>query len=58
MPLHPPVKPSAAAERLLSSPHIRKPTRDLASLGLPVARPLRMSLTESLMLEREGRLDR
>jgi hypothetical protein len=57
MPLHPPVKPSAAEERLLNSPNVRKPTRDLASIGLPAARPLRMSLTESLMLEREGRLD-
>jgi hypothetical protein len=58
MPLHPPVKPSATAERLLSSPNVRKPTRDLASIGLPSPRPLRMSLTESLMMEREGRLDR
>ena len=53
------VKPSPGAERILRSPHIQKPTRDFASLGLPLAMPVKMSLTEALMLDRgEGRLER
>jgi hypothetical protein len=49
----------SGAERILRSPHIRKPTRDFASLGLPSHIPVKMSLTEALMLDRgEGRLER
>lgn len=48
-------------ERLFRAGHLRLPTRDLASLGLPPARPVatRMTLTEALMLDRgEGGLAR
>jgi len=55
----PSIRPLSGAERILRSPHIRKPTRDLASIGLPKAFPVKMSLTEALMLDRgEGRLAR
>jgi hypothetical protein len=47
-------------ERLFRAGHLRLPTRDLASLGLPPARPAnQMTLTEALMLDRgEGGLAR
>jgi hypothetical protein len=54
-----PLKLSPGAGSILRSPHIRKPTRDLASIGLPPEVPLKMSLSEALMLDRgEGRLVR
>ena len=58
-------KMSPVMERLFRAGHLQLPTRDLASLGLPVARPAsssdknKMSLTEALMLDRgEGRFAR
>jgi alkylhydroperoxidase/carboxymuconolactone decarboxylase family protein YurZ len=63
-----PPKMSPVMERLFRAGHLQLPTRDLASLGLPVARPVdtanknnenKMSLTEALMLDRgEGRFAR
>jgi hypothetical protein len=59
MPVQRPVPLRGKAKSVLDSPHVRKPTRDLASLGLPPAMPVKMSLTESLMLDRgEDRLAR
>jgi alkylhydroperoxidase/carboxymuconolactone decarboxylase family protein YurZ len=58
-------KMSPVMERLFRAGHLQLPTRDLASLGLPAARPAsssdknKMSLTEALMLDRgEGRFAR
>jgi hypothetical protein len=50
---------SPGAGSILRSSHVRKPTRDLASIGLPRDVPLKMPLSEALMLDRgEGRLVR
>ena len=49
-------KMSPLMARLYQAGHLRLATRDLASLGLPVSRPAKMSLTEALELDRgEGR---
>jgi hypothetical protein len=46
-------------ERLYRAGHLRLATGDLASLGLPEPRPVKMSLTQALMLDRgEGPLVR
>jgi hypothetical protein len=52
-------KMSPLMERLYREGHLRPATRDLASLGQPVARPTKMSLTAALQLDRgEGSLAR
>jgi hypothetical protein len=52
-------KLSPLMERLYREGHLRPATRDLASLGLPVPRPAKMSLTAALQLDRgEGPLAR
>jgi hypothetical protein len=52
-------KMSPLMERLYRGGHLRPATRDLASLGEPVSRPAKMSLTAALELDRgEGSLAR
>jgi len=52
-------KLSPLMERLYREGHLRPATRDLASLGEPVPRPAKMSLTAALELDRgEGTLAR
>jgi hypothetical protein len=45
-------KMSPLMERLYREGHLRPATRDLASLGEPAPRPVKMSLTAALQLDR------
>jgi hypothetical protein len=59
MKIQSPPKMSPLMERLYREGHLRPATRDLASLGQPVPRPAKMSLTAALQLDRgEGALAR
>ncbi|HEX6898386.1 MAG TPA: hypothetical protein VF789_01680 [Thermoanaerobaculia bacterium] len=59
MPVQRPASQRSKTKSVLDSPYVRKPTRDLASIGLPRDIPVKMSLTEALMLDRgEDRLAR
>ncbi len=52
-------KMSPLMERLYREGHLRPATRDLASLGQPAPRPVKMTLTAALQLDRgEGSLAR
>lgn len=56
---NPPIEMNPFLHRLSKAGHLRKATRDLASIGLPEPLPLKMTLTEALRLDRgEERLVR